>query len=105
MSGVATKLHNLVIVSQDGDWVRSGQLGFSSYQGQDYCHCDVKEYGARQASCVAAIRLCSRVYSYGYTNAKTSTKLRAAPRSSACRDVYPYSSTSSCPSAYLGASF
>jgi len=41
MAGIATKLHNLVFVSQNGDWVRSGQLGFSSYQGQDYCHCDV----------------------------------------------------------------
>jgi hypothetical protein len=76
---VTTKLHNPVFVSQDGDWVRSGKLGFSSYQGQDYCHCDVKEYGARLASSAAAIRMFSQVY--GYSNGKTSTELHAAPRS------------------------
>jgi len=103
MAGVATKLHNLVFVSQNGDCVCSGQLGFSSYQGQNYCHCYVKEYGARLASCAAAIRLCIRVY--GYSNAKTSTDLHEAPRPSECRDVYPYSRTSSCSGACLDASF
>ena len=91
------EVYNLVFVSQDGDWLRSGQVGFISYQGQDYCHCDVKEYAARLASCAAAVRLCFRVY--GYSNAKTSTELHAAPRSSAYRDVYPFSSTSSFPGA------
>jgi hypothetical protein len=57
MYGGAAKLHNLVFISQDGDWLGSGQLGSSSHQGQDYCHSDLKEYGARLASSAAAIRL------------------------------------------------
>jgi hypothetical protein len=97
MSGVATTLQNLVFVSKDGDWVPSGQAVFSSYQGQDYCHCDVKEHGARLAGCATAIRLCFGVY--GCSNAKTSTELNAAPRSSACGEVYPFFSTSLFPGA------